>query len=94
MSGPTGPTSDPRPALPPVYNGTSAVISANIGVIVTWLIRVSLDHFQVQTPGEVFGAMNVLAASAIAFAVSYVAARMRNTEYAETSKVTGVKALL
>jgi hypothetical protein len=89
-----GPTQTPRPALPPAYNLSSAAISAQVGVIVTWLVGLAMHALPVVPPVEVQGAVNMLAAGAIAGVVAYVAARMRSAQWARDGEVTGAKKLL
>ena len=93
MSG-TGPTLTPRPALPSRYNLTSAAVSSQIGVIVTWLVSLGIAALPIVPPVEVQGAVNMLIAGAIAAVVAYAASRMRFTQWHEEGEVTGLKRLL
>jgi len=90
----TGPTEAPRPALPSRYNLTSAAVSSQIGVIVTWLVSLGIAALPVVPPVEVQGAVNMLIAASIAAAIAYAASRMRFSQWREAGEVTGLKKLL
>jgi len=90
----TGPTSSPRPALPSRYNLTSAAVSSQIGVIVTWLVSLGIAALPVVPPVEVQGAVNMLVAAGIAAGIAYAASRMRFSQWREAGEVTGLKKLL
>jgi len=90
----TGPTSSPRPALPSKYNLTSAAVSSQIGVIVTWLVSLGIAALPVTPPVEVQGAVNMLVAGGIAAGIAYAASKMRFTQWREAGEVTGLKKLL
>ena len=94
MTDAIGPTSSPRPALPSRYNLTSAAVSSQIGVIVTWAIGLGIKELPVAVPSEVQGAVNMLVAGGIAAAIAYAASRMRFSQWREAGEVTGLKKLL
>lgn len=91
MSAPTPET--PRPAQSPVAQGTSTAIVTNLAIIATWGFGFALDMLPTEVPTNVRGAFDLLILTAVSFFVAFIAAKMRDTEFATDGTVSGIKKL-
>lgn len=88
----TGPTETTRPPQTPAENGVATAIVANIATIATYIL--ATYALPAELPGNVRAAVDAITLSAVAFAVAFVAARMRNAQWSAEGQVTGAKRLL
>ena len=88
----TGPTETTRPPQTPTENGVATAIVANIATLATYVL--ATYALPADLPGNVRAAVDALTLSGVAFAVAFVAARMRNAQWSADREVTGLKRLL